>query len=85
MTAKGTSKIVRRGGFDFVQRLDSGAPWVRGLTLALFLALVLCILMPELVFQNKIFLVPDSTAWESFASVGRATLEKGRFMRATVG
>ena len=39
---------------DPIASLDSAAPWRRGLVVALFLVLVICLLMPELVFQNTI-------------------------------
>jgi len=76
---KDESRAAQPRGFDLIERLDGSAPWKRGLTLVVFLAVVLCALMPELVFQNRIFLVPDATAWESFASVGRVSLEEGTY------
>ena len=79
MKKKGETRTNQPRGFDLIERLDGSAPWKRGLTLIVFLAVVLCVLMPELVFQNKIFLVPDATSWESFASVGRVSLEKGTY------
>lgn len=64
---------------DLVASLDSSARWRRGLFTVLFLALILCLLMPELVFQNRIFLVPDTKAPISFREVGAKTLEEGTY------
>ncbi|UCF06665.1 MAG: hypothetical protein JSV33_06480 [bacterium] len=66
-------------GIDLIDRLEETQPWRRGLIVFLTLAVILCILMPELIFQNRIFLVPDSKAPLSFASVGRETLESGTY------
>ena len=66
-------------GFRFIERLEGATPWKRGIVVVLFLILLICLLMPELIFQNKIFLVPDSRAPLSFASVGREALEGGTY------
>lgn len=79
MKGKSGPGAHKRRGLDVVDLLESAAPWRRGLAVVAFLALVLCVFFPELVFQNRIFLVPDATAWESFASVGRETLESGTY------
>ncbi len=79
MTKRGESASSKGGGFNLIERLDGSAPWKRGLTLFILLAVVLCVLIPEAVFQNKIFLVPDAMAWESFASVGRSALDEGTY------
>jgi len=62
-----------------MERLEEAAPWKRGVVVLLFLLLLICLLLPELVFQNKIFLVPDTRAPISFASVGREALENGTY------
>ncbi|HER43699.1 MAG TPA: hypothetical protein ENO08_04490 [Candidatus Eisenbacteria bacterium] len=64
-------------GFRLMERLEETAPWKRGAVVVLFLLFLICLLLPELVFQNKIFLVPDTRAPISFASVGREALESG--------
>ncbi len=79
MTKRGGSGSSKSGGFDLIERFDGSAPWKRVLTLLVFLVVVLCALVPEAVFQNKIFFVPDAMAWESFASVGRVALEEGTY------
>ena len=66
-------------GFRLLERFEEAAPWKRGVAVVLFLLLLICLLVPELVFQNKIFLVPDTRAPISFASVGREALEEGTY------
>ena len=66
-------------GFRFIEAFEQTSPWKRGIVVLLFLMLLICLLLPELVFQNKIFLVPDSKAPLSFASVGRESLEQGTY------
>jgi hypothetical protein len=66
-------------GSRFIERFEETAPWKRGVVVVLFLLLLICLLLPELVFQNKIFLVPDTRAPISFASVGREALEQGTY------
>ncbi len=81
MSTKGASPAQGVGGFfnifGIIDMLESAAPWKRGLCVLLFLLLVLCLLMPEIVFQNKMFIVPDVKAPLSFSSVGRKSLEQG--------
>lgn len=62
-----------------VDPIERAAPWKRGLVVAALLCAVIVALMPEAALQNRIFLVPDATAWESFASVGRESLEAGEY------
>ena len=71
----------RRGavGSRFIESFEEVAPWKRGVVLVLFLVLLICLLLPELVFQNKIFLVPDTRAPLSFSSVGREALDEGTY------
>ncbi|MBN1884962.1 MAG: hypothetical protein JW876_05515 [Candidatus Krumholzibacteriota bacterium] len=62
-----------------IDALESAAPWKRGLVVVALLCAVLVALMPEAALQNRIFLVPDATAWESFATVGRGSLAAGEY------
>ncbi|MBN2184097.1 MAG: hypothetical protein JW746_02100 [Candidatus Krumholzibacteriota bacterium] len=78
------SKIVRSGGqnqpgIDPVAFFDSSSGWRKALVVALVLVAVLSILMPELIFQGNIFLVPDTKAPISFSEVGRRSLESGSY------
>ena len=66
-------------GIVALERIDGAAAWKRGLIFVLVLIALISILLPELVFQNKIFLVPDTKAPLSFAAVGREALEKGTY------
>ena len=66
-------------GIDFLERLESTAPWKRGLALAAVLVAVLCALMPDIVFENKIFIVPDAQAPLNFAAVGQKALQSGTY------
>jgi len=66
-------------GIKLLERLESAAPWRRALVLAAILVIVLCALMSDVVFQNKIFLVPDSQAPMSFAAVGEKALAEGTY------
>ena len=66
-------------GIELLERLESAAPWRRALVLAAILIIVLCALMSDIVFQNKIFLVPDSLAPLSFAAVGKKALAEGTY------
>lgn len=66
-------------GFELLERIDGAAAWKRGAVIVLVLVALISILLPELVFQNKIFLVPDTKAPLSFAAVGRESLEKGTY------
>jgi len=72
-------RVQGRRGFDLLECLESAKPWKRGLAVAVFLVLMLCLFMPELVFLDNIFLVPDSKAPISFYSVGRESLQKGTY------
>ncbi|MBN1163421.1 MAG: YfhO family protein [Candidatus Krumholzibacteriota bacterium] len=67
----------RSRDFDPVGTFDSTAPWRRGLMVAVLLIVLLCVLLPEIIFQNKIFMVPDTQAPLSFATVGKKALEEG--------
>ncbi len=66
-------------GFRLLEGFEEAAPWKRGVVVVIFLLLLICLLLPELVFQDKIFLVPDTRAPISFASVGREALEEGTY------
>jgi hypothetical protein len=76
LSRKGRPEAV---GSRFIERMEEAVPWKRGVVVVLFLLLLLCLLLPELVFQDKIFLVPDTRAPLSFASVGREALEGGTY------
>ncbi|MCK4538070.1 MAG: YfhO family protein [Candidatus Krumholzibacteria bacterium] len=65
--------------FDPVTWLDSAANWQKGLVLVVFLVIVLCLLVPDLIFSNKIFLVPDTKAPISFSEVGKQELTEGTY------
>ncbi len=67
------------GNRDLIASLDSSASWRRGLFVALFLVVIICLLMPELIFQNRIFLVPDTMTPISFREVGIKSLEEGTY------
>jgi hypothetical protein len=69
----------RAAGIELLERLDGSAAWKRGLIIAVVLFALVSLLMPELVFQNRIFLVPDTKAPLSFASVGREALDEGTY------
>lgn len=62
---------------DHLAALEDMAAWKKALITLLFFTLVLVVLMPELFFQDRIFLVPDTKAPMSFASVGRKALDEG--------
>ncbi len=79
MSKKGGSGERERPDFNVIEILESAASWKRGLTVVFFLLLVLCVFMPELCFQNKIFLVPDTKAPLSFAAIGKESLESGTY------
>ncbi|HEY5132329.1 MAG TPA: hypothetical protein VII85_01435, partial [Candidatus Krumholzibacteriaceae bacterium] len=66
-------------GFDLLERLESAAPWRRALLVVAILVVLLCALMPDIVFQNKVFLVPDAQAPMSFAAVGEKALGEGTY------
>jgi len=73
--AAGRDPVRRR--FDPAGAFDSTTGWKRGLIVVLFLLAVLCILVPELVFQDRIFVAPDTKAPLSFRTVGREALDEG--------
>jgi hypothetical protein len=66
-------------GIDVLERLESAAPWKRGLVLAAVLIAVLCALMPDILFENNIFVVPDAQAPMNFAAVGERALRSGAY------
>ncbi len=65
------------GLFDPVGSFDTATGWRKWLVVVIFLVLVLAVLMPELVFQDKIFLSPDTKAPLSFKYIGRESYESG--------
>lgn len=70
---------LKRQEFDPVALFDSAAGWRKAVIVTVFLLVILSILMPELIFQNKIFLVPDTKAPISFQEVGRESLMSGTY------
>ncbi|HSG28587.1 MAG TPA: hypothetical protein VLA34_08920, partial [Candidatus Krumholzibacterium sp.] len=76
---KDSPRAEERRGPDPATMLDSASKWRKGLTVTVFLVLILCMLMPELVFQSNIFLVPDTKAPISFSEAGRQELERGTY------
>jgi hypothetical protein len=66
-------------GIKLLERFDSAAPWRRALVLAAILTIVLCALMGDVVFRNRIFFVPDSQAPMSFAAAGEKALAEGTY------
>jgi hypothetical protein len=66
-------------GFDAIERFESAPAWKKWLVLAVVLVAVLCALMPDIVFENNIFAVPDAQAPMSFAAVGEKALKSGSY------
>ncbi len=64
---------------DYISGLDNRAGWIRFLVAAVIILAALCAVMPQICFQDRIFLVPDSKAPISFAEVGKEALEKGTY------
>lgn len=65
--------------FDPVAGYDSMPDWKKSLIAVVFLVLILCILMPGIIFMDRIFLVPDTKAPISFSEVGKKSLESGTY------
>ncbi len=76
---KNTPSPSRGQGIELLERVESAAPWQRALVVAGVLVVVLCALVPDIVFQNRIFFVPDSEAPMSFAAVGEKALAGGEY------
>lgn len=76
MNKKGSPQAA---GIGSLERIDGAEAWKRGVMIVLVLVALISILLPELVFQNRIFLVPDTKAPLSFAAVGREALDKGTY------
>jgi hypothetical protein len=76
---KQSAPPARAAGITMLERLETGAPWTRALALAAILVVVLCVLMGDVVFESKIFLVPDSQAPMNFAAVGEKALREGTY------
>jgi len=79
LSKKGRPPAPNEQGIPLLELFESTAPWKRGLTVVITLVIVLCALVPELVFQNGIFLVPDTKAPLSFATVGKEALDSGTY------
>ncbi len=76
---KASPSPARAPGIGFLERLETGSSWKRALALAAILAVVLCALMGDVVFRNRIFFVPDSQAPMNFAAVGERALRDGTY------
>lgn len=59
--------------------LDDTPPRFAYLVAALVLVAAICVLYPELVFQDKIFYAGDTQAAASFAAVGKEALARGHY------
>jgi hypothetical protein len=70
---------ARAPGIGFLERLETCSSWKRALALAAILVVVLCALMGDVVFRNRIFFVPDSQAPMHFAAVGERALRDGTY------
>ena len=66
-------------GIDLFERFESIARWKRAAVAAAILVIVLFILVPDVIFQNKVFFVPDTQAPLSFTAVGEEALKSGTY------
>ncbi len=76
---KESASPARAPGMGFLESLETGASWRRAVALAAVLVVVLCVLMGDVIFGNRIFDVPDSQAPLSFAAVGEKALREGTY------
>ena len=77
---KKESSLPTRGpGIGFLERLETGSSWKRVISLAAILVVVLCALMGDVIFGNRIFFVPDSQAPMNFAAVGERAFREGEY------
>ena len=67
------------GGLALLERLESTSRLVRGAVIAAAMIVVLCILVPDLVFRNRVFFAPDTQAPLSFMTVGQEALKEGTY------
>ncbi|OQX85587.1 MAG: hypothetical protein B6D63_02010, partial [Candidatus Latescibacteria bacterium 4484_7] len=67
------------GQVAFLDRFENMSPGLRAVAVIVLLFLVFTILLPEVFFQNKIFLPPDTRAPMSFAAVGKEALKEGTY------
>ncbi len=79
MKDKAGNPAKGREGTYIADFLESATPLRRGIMVVLTLVVLLAVLMPELVFHDRIFLVPDTKAPISFSSVGKEALDKGTY------
>jgi hypothetical protein len=70
-------KAAAPAGIALFEGLDAAPGWKRAVCVAAVLIVVLCILVPDLIFENRIFLSPDVQAPLGFATVGNEALEAG--------
>lgn len=66
-------------GIELLEHLETAAAWKRALCVAGVLIVVLFILLPDVIFQNRIFLAPDVQAPLSFATVGEEAVRSGTY------
>jgi len=76
MKREGRSSAV---GIDLLERFESIAPWKRAAVALAILVIVLFILLPDVVFQNRVFFGPDTQAPLSFTAVGEEALKSGTY------
>lgn len=66
-------------GVGIFDRLESLRPPYKALVLVAVLVAALCVLLPDIVFQGKLFLVPDALAPLNFSVVGEKELAQGSY------
>lgn len=74
---KGRTPPAGAPGIDILDRLESIPPWQKALVLVAVLLAALCVLLPDIVFQGKLFLVPDALAPTNFTVAGERSLAQG--------
>jgi hypothetical protein len=76
---KASSPRAGARGTGVFDRLESLHPRYKALVLAAVLVAALCLLLPDIVFQGKLFLVPDALAPLNFSVVGEKELAGGSY------
>ena len=74
---KGRTPHAGAPGIDILERLETIPPWQKALVLVAVLLAALCALLPDIVFQGKLFLVPDALAPTNFTVAGERSLAAG--------
>ncbi len=77
--SKAVSPQGGAGETGIFDRLESLRPRYQALVLAAVLVAALCLLLPDVIFQGKLFLVPDAIAPMNFAVVGEKELAAGSY------